>query len=320
MAWSGWRSRTSILLGAVGWPDVPDHISLWGLLIPIRRGFDQYVNLRPCKLMPGRAHAAGRAHRGRHRLLRGAREHRGRIFVGRRPDVHRYRPRIRFAAERVQPARRGPHPEVRVRTGDDAAEEAPDLGHQVERHHLHHAVLGRTLRADGQVVSRRSAPTSSTSTSCARISCSIRTGSTWWSGRTCSATSCRDLGPAVAGSIGIAPSANINPERRFPSMFEPVHGSAPDIAGKFICNPIGQIWSAGLMLEHLGEVAAGRAIVDAIETLLRESGPEDSRHGRPGGNRRCRQGTGGDRRAGVSFAFVSVSRSAMAWKAAGAAG
>jgi tartrate dehydrogenase/decarboxylase / D-malate dehydrogenase len=83
-----------------------------------------------------------------------------------------------------------------------------------------------------------------------------------------------DLGPAVAGSIGIAPSANINPERVFPSMFEPVHGSAPDIAGKFICNPIGQIWSAGLMLEHLGEVEAGRAIVAAIETLLRDSGPK----------------------------------------------
>jgi tartrate dehydrogenase/decarboxylase/D-malate dehydrogenase len=82
-----------------------------------------------------------------------------------------------------------------------------------------------------------------------------------------------DLGPAVAGSIGIAASANINPEHKFPSMFEPVHGSAPDIAGKLICNPIGQIWSAALMLEHLGEVDAGRAIVSAIETLLRESGP-----------------------------------------------
>jgi tartrate dehydrogenase/decarboxylase / D-malate dehydrogenase len=83
-----------------------------------------------------------------------------------------------------------------------------------------------------------------------------------------------DLGPAVAGSIGIAASANINPEKKFPSMFEPVHGSAPDIAGKFICNPIGQIWSAALMLEHLGEAQAGKAIVDAIETLLRESGPK----------------------------------------------
>jgi tartrate dehydrogenase/decarboxylase/D-malate dehydrogenase len=83
-----------------------------------------------------------------------------------------------------------------------------------------------------------------------------------------------DLGPAVAGSIGIAASANINPERAFPSMFEPVHGSAPDIAGKFICNPIGQIWSAALMLEHLGEAEAGKAMVDAIETLLRDSGPK----------------------------------------------
>ena len=82
-----------------------------------------------------------------------------------------------------------------------------------------------------------------------------------------------DLGPAVAGSIGIAASANINPEKKYPSMFEPVHGSAPDIAGKYICNPIGQIWSAALMLEHLGETAAGQAIVAAIQTLLREGGP-----------------------------------------------
>ncbi len=82
-----------------------------------------------------------------------------------------------------------------------------------------------------------------------------------------------DLGPAVAGSIGIAPSANINPERAHPSMFEPVHGSAPDIAGRGVCNPIGQIWSAALMLEHLGEAEAGRVIVAAIESLLREGGP-----------------------------------------------
>jgi tartrate dehydrogenase/decarboxylase/D-malate dehydrogenase len=82
-----------------------------------------------------------------------------------------------------------------------------------------------------------------------------------------------DLGPAVAGSIGIAPSANINPERVHPSMFEPVHGSAPDIAGKHICNPIGQIWSGAMMLEHLGEPAAAACIVAAIETLLRDGGP-----------------------------------------------
>jgi tartrate dehydrogenase/decarboxylase/D-malate dehydrogenase len=81
-----------------------------------------------------------------------------------------------------------------------------------------------------------------------------------------------DLGPAVAGSIGIAPSANIDPEKRYPSMFEPVHGSAPDIAGKGIANPVGQIWSGAMMLEHLGETEAAAAIVAAIETVL-ERGP-----------------------------------------------
>jgi tartrate dehydrogenase/decarboxylase/D-malate dehydrogenase len=82
-----------------------------------------------------------------------------------------------------------------------------------------------------------------------------------------------DLGPAVAGSIGIAPSANINPERAHPSMFEPVHGSAPDIAGKGVANPIAQIWSGALMLEHLGEKEAAAAITTAIESLLAEGGP-----------------------------------------------
>jgi tartrate dehydrogenase/decarboxylase/D-malate dehydrogenase len=77
-----------------------------------------------------------------------------------------------------------------------------------------------------------------------------------------------DLGPACAGTIGIAPSGNINPERRYPSLFEPVHGSAPDIANKGIANPIGQIWSAAMMLDHLGEVEAGAAILKAIETTL----------------------------------------------------
>jgi tartrate dehydrogenase/decarboxylase/D-malate dehydrogenase len=79
-----------------------------------------------------------------------------------------------------------------------------------------------------------------------------------------------DLGPAVAGTIGIAPSANLNPEREYPSMFEPVHGSAPDIAGKGIANPIGQIWSGALMLEHLGHSEAAGAMVQAIETVVGE--------------------------------------------------
>ena len=81
-----------------------------------------------------------------------------------------------------------------------------------------------------------------------------------------------DLGPACTGTIGIAPSANINPERTYPSLFEPVHGSAPDIAGRGIANPIGQIWCAAMMLEHLGEPAAAAAILAAVETVLARGG------------------------------------------------
>ncbi|MFN6994514.1 MAG: isocitrate/isopropylmalate family dehydrogenase, partial [Aquincola tertiaricarbonis] len=82
-----------------------------------------------------------------------------------------------------------------------------------------------------------------------------------------------DLGPACTGTIGIAPSANLNPERKFPSLFEPVHGSAPDIYGKGIANPIGQIWAGSMMLEHLGHPEAGAAVLQAIETVLQDGGP-----------------------------------------------
>ena len=98
------REHDAIFLGAVGWPGVPDHVSLWGLLIPIRRGFDQYVNLRPCKLMPGARTPAGRPQAGGHRLLRRAREHRGRVFQPRRPDVRGHRPRVRRPSRRCSPA------------------------------------------------------------------------------------------------------------------------------------------------------------------------------------------------------------------------
>ena len=97
-----------------------------------------------------------------------------------------------------------------------------------------------------------------------------------------------DLGPAVAGSIGIAPSANINPERLLPSMFEPVHGSAPDIAGKFICNPIGQIWSAALMLGHLGEAEAGSRNHRGDRNSCCGTAGRSTRHGRPGRHGGCR--------------------------------
>jgi tartrate dehydrogenase/decarboxylase/D-malate dehydrogenase len=266
------READSIFLGAVGWPGVPDHISLWGLLIPIRRGFDQYVNLRPCRLMPGaRTPLADRTEKdidfyvvrentegeysssgGRH-FEGTAREFVSQLTVFTRTGVDRI---LKYAFELARTRKRRhvtsatksngitftmPYWDERFAT---IAKAYPDVGtaqyhidilcaHFVQHPDWFDVVVGSNLFGD--ILS--------------------------------------DLGPAVAGSIGIAPSANINPERAHPSMFEPVHGSAPDIAGRFICNPIGQVWSGAMMLEHLGEAAAGQAIVAAIETLLRDGGP-----------------------------------------------
>ena len=160
--------------------------------------------------------------------------------------------------------------QVRLRARAVAAEEAPDLGHQVERHLDHDAVLGRARRGDGQA----------TIPTCAgdKYHIDILTAHfvlhpDWFDvvvGSNLFGDILSDLGPACTGTIGIAPSGNINPERTFPSLFEPVHGSAPDIAGQGIANPIGQIWSGAMMLEHLGQQEAAAAIVPAIERVLGE--------------------------------------------------
>src|SRR4029077_1962097 len=130
-----------------------------------------------------------------------------------------------------------------------------------------------------------SRPASTTSTSSPPTSCSTPTRSTWWWPRTSSGPPgwmvwlfaqslfgdiLSDLGPAIAGSIGIAPGGNINPEKEYPSMFEPVHGSAPDIAGKNVANPIAQIWTGAMMLDHLGHPDAAKAVVGAIEKVVKQ--------------------------------------------------
>src|SRR5271157_2307184 len=263
----------SILLGAVGWPDVPDHISLWGLLIPIRRGFDQYVNLRPCKLMPGvRTPLAGRTEadidfytvrentEGEYSSVG------GRMFV----DTER-----EFVSQQSVFTRHGV---------DRILKFAFELAMTRPKKHLTSATKSNGITFtmpywdERFALMGKSYPDIRTDQFHIDILCAHFVQHPDWFdvvvGSNLFGDILSDLGPAVAGSIGIAPSANINPERRFPSMFEPVHGSAPDIAGRFICNPIGQIWSAGLMLAHLGEADAGRAIVAAIETLLRGSGPK----------------------------------------------
>ncbi len=266
------KRSDSVFLGAVGWPGVPDHVSLWGLLIPIRRQFDQYINLRPCKLMPGAKTPL--ANRGPEDIdFYVVRENTegeyssvgGRMFPGTEREFvtqqsvftrHGVDRVLRFAFELAQ-TRPKKHLTSATKSNGitftmpywderfaEMATKYPDIrtdqyhidiltAHFVQHPDWFDVVVGSNLFGD--ILS--------------------------------------DLGPAVAGSIGIAPSANINPEKAFPSMFEPVHGSAPDIAGKGICNPIGQIWSGAMMLEHLGEKTAADAIVNAIETLLRDGGP-----------------------------------------------
>ncbi|HEY1935394.1 MAG TPA: tartrate dehydrogenase [Acetobacteraceae bacterium] len=267
------RESDSILLGAVGWPGVPDHISLWGLLIPIRRGFDQYVNLRPCKLLPGvRTPLAGRTEADIDFYV--VRENTegeyssvgGRMFEGTDRE---------FVVQETVLTRKGT---------DRILKYAFELAMTRPKKHLTSATKSNGIAITMPYWDERFAamaknyPDIRTDQFHIDILCAHFVQHPDWFdvvvGTNLFGDILSDLGPAVAGSIGIAAGGNINPEKTFPSMFEPVHGSAPDIAGKFICNPIGQIWSAALMLEHLGEAEAARTIVAAIETLLRESGPK----------------------------------------------
>ncbi len=262
------RRYDAIFFGAVGWPaKVPDHISLWGSLIQFRRTFDQYVNLRPVRLMPGvPCPLAGRKPgdidfyvvrentEGEYTSLG------GRIFDGTERemvvqetvmtrtgidrilryafDLARTRPRkhLTSATKSNGIAITMPYWDERV---EAVAREYPDIRH--DRYHIDaltaHFVLN-PQRFDVVVGSNLFGDILS------------------------------DLGPACTGTIGIAPSANIDPSRRHPSLFEPVHGSAPDIAGQGIANPLGQIWAASMMLDHLGEREAGGRIVGAMERVL----------------------------------------------------
>jgi tartrate dehydrogenase/decarboxylase/D-malate dehydrogenase len=265
------RESDSVFLGAVGWPGVPDHVSLWGLLIPIRRGFDQYVSLRPCRLMPGaRTPLANRTPaeidfyvvrentEGEYSSVG------GRMFEGTDRE---------FVSQQS----------VLTRTGvDRILRYAFDLAMTRPRRKLTSATKSNGITFTMPYWDERFAamakgyPEVTTDQFHIDILCAHFVQHPDWFdvvvGSNLFGDILSDLGPAVAGSIGIAPSANINPEKAHPSMFEPVHGSAPDIAGKKICNPIGQIWSGAMMLEHLGEAEAAKAIVDAIEQLLGQGG------------------------------------------------
>jgi tartrate dehydrogenase/decarboxylase/D-malate dehydrogenase len=256
----------AIFLGAVGAPGVPDHVSLWGMLIPIRREFDQYVNLRPARLLPNvpsplnedrgsaldmvviRENVEGEYSRIGGRLYSGSEaEMAVQESVFTRRGVERV---MRYAFELA--GRRTGHLTSATKSNgivftmpfwDQIFGEQQNRYPQVRTDQYHIDALAAMFVLD---------PGRFDVVVASNLFGDILT----------------DLAAAVAGSIGVAPSANINPERRFPSMFEPVHGSAPDIAGKGIANPVGQLWSAVLMLEHLDEPEAGAALMKAVESVL----------------------------------------------------
>ena len=260
----------AIFLGAVGFPGVPDHVSLWGLLIPIRRQFRQYVNLRPVRLLAGvPCPLAGRApgdidfHIVRENNEGEYSEIGGRLYGGTDQEI--------VIQESIF-SRQGVDRILRF---------AFELAQSRPKRHLTSATKSNGIIHTMPYWDERvaSMATSYPEVKVDKFHIDILSAHfvrhpDWFDvvvGSNLFGDILSDLGPAVTGTIGIAPSANLNPERSFPSMFEPVHGSAPDIAGKRIANPIGQIWSGAMMLDHLGESAAARAVEAAFEKVLRES-------------------------------------------------
>ncbi|WP_251977737.1 tartrate dehydrogenase [Salinicola avicenniae] len=258
----------AIFYGAVGWPEkVPDHISLWGSLLQFRRHFDQYINLRPCRLMPGIKSPLADRQPGDidFYVVRENTEGEyssigGKIFEG--------TPRETVMQETVM-----------TRTGvDRVLRYAFDLAQSRPRRKLTSATKSNGISITMPYWDERVKAMAKgyPEVSVDQFHIDILTANfvlhpDWFDVVVASnlfGDILSDLGPACTGTIGIAPSANINPEGDFPSLFEPVHGSAPDIAGQGIANPIGQIWSGAMMLEHLGYTDAGAAIVAAIEQVL----------------------------------------------------
>lgn len=264
------QNHDAIYFGAVGWPEkIPDHISLWGSLLQFRRSFDQYVNLRPVKLLEGVP--APLAHRKPGEIdfliVRENTEGEyssigGRMFEGtEREFVVQETVMTRTGVDRIlkyafdlaakRPAAHltsatksngisisMPYWDERV---EEMAKRYPDI--LVDKYHIDILAAHFVLNPD---------------------KFDVVVGSNLFG------DILSDLGPACTGTIGIAPSGNINPEGVFPSLFEPVHGSAPDIAGKNIANPVGQIWAGAMMLEHFGHQQAADSIVDAISQSLKD--------------------------------------------------
>jgi tartrate dehydrogenase/decarboxylase / D-malate dehydrogenase len=260
------RLFDAIFLGAVGYPGVPDHISLWGLLIPIRRSFEQYSNLRPVRLFKGIETPLKNVQPGQidFCVVRENNEGEysdvgGRIFRGTDQEM---------AMQQTIFTRRGVDRILRF-AFELARKRKSHVTSATKSNGIIHTMPFWDERF--QIISREFPDVRTDQYHIDILTAHFVRHPEWFDvvvGSNLFGDILSDLGPAVAGSIGIAPSANLNPERKYPSMFEPVHGSAPDIAGKGIANPIGQIWSAAMMLEHFGETQAAKAIEKAIEDVL----------------------------------------------------
>ena len=267
-----WKATLSehdaIYFGAVGWPEkVPDHISLWGSLLKFRREFDQYINLRPVKLFPGvkspladkkpgdidmviiRENTEGEYSSVGGRMFEGTdREMALQETIMSKHGIDRVQ---KFAFELAKSRKRKKLTSATKSNGisitmpywDERFNENKKNYSDIETDQFHIDILVARFVLNPE----------------------------WFDVVVASnlfGDILSDLGPACTGTIGIAPSGNINPEKKFPSLFEPVHGSAPDIAGKGIANPIGQIWSGALMLDYLGEKEAANSIMTSIEKTL----------------------------------------------------
>jgi tartrate dehydrogenase/decarboxylase / D-malate dehydrogenase len=258
----------SILLGAVGYPGVPDHVSLWGLLLPIRRHFEQYINLRPVKLLKGIQSPLQGKHpdnidfivirenvEGEYSNI-GGRMYEGKDMdmaiqssVFTRKGVERV---LRYAFDLA--LKKGKIKHVCAATKSNGINHTmpfwDEYLQKISQDFLE--VSYNTIHIDALAAQFVSKPESFDIVVASNLFGDILT----------------DLGAAIVGGLGIAPSANINPEKKYPSMFEPVHGSAPDIAGKGIANPIAAVWCTSMMLEHLGEKDSAVAVMDAIQDVL----------------------------------------------------
>ena len=266
------RDFDAIYLGAIGAPSVPDHVSVWELILPIRQRFGQYVNLRPVRLLPGIASPlAGRGAADIDMLC--VRENSegeyagigGRVHGGTADEVAEQTGLFtRRGIERIVRyafglAQGRPRKLLASATKSNALQHSMVLWDEVvaDVQHAFPDVEVRKYHVDALAARMITHPQSLDVIVASNLFGDILT----------------DIGSAISGSMGVAPGANINPERTAPSMFEPIHGSAPDIAGKGIANPIGAIWAGAMMLDHLGQAAAHEGMVAAISRVLAERGP-----------------------------------------------